>query len=123
MVYFDFQPEERFPSTWKPVVDVCERPGEFLIRIEVPGVAKNEIRLNWKAGVLTITGSKRRELSGGDQAHYLCLERQHGRFRRDIAIQAPIDFAKASARLKDGVLEVRLPKRNEGREDRVIPVE
>jgi HSP20 family protein len=122
VAYFDFQLEEPSPATWKPVVDVFERSGEFVVRVELPGVARDEIRLHWRKTVLTITGLKRRQRSGKTMSRYLCLESQVGRFRRDIALQTPIEFHGATAELRNGLLEVRLPKRSEQSEDGFIQV-
>ena len=122
MAYFDFEPEERFRSTWSPVIDVYELANEIVIRVELPGVGKDDVRLRWKNSVLSITGMKRRQPSEGDSGRYLCVERQYGRFRRDVAVSTPIDFEKARAEFNNGLLRIRLPKQGEVG-DSFIPIE
>ena len=110
MAYFDFEPEERFRSAWTPIINVYERPTEIIVRVELPGVDKSDVRLRWKSSVLEITGIKRHQTSDQESCRYLCVERQHGRFRRDIAISTAIDFGKSTADLRNGLLRIRLPK-------------
>jgi HSP20 family protein len=123
MAYFDFEPEEHFRSTWGPVVDVYENASEVIVRVELPGVRKKDVRLRWRERLLTITGTKDRQFSGAEQGRFLCVERQYGTFRRDVVIDTPIDFKKASAELRNGLLKVRLPKvaRREG--EAFIPID
>lgn len=132
MAHFEFEPEERFRSAWGPVIDVLETPDDVTLRVELPGVSKTDIRLRWRQGLLTITGIKPRHVAGeiassgtayATNVRYLCVERQYGEFRRDIAIGTPIDFERCSARLVDGLLHVRLPKLNRPGADAFIPIE
>jgi HSP20 family protein len=110
MAYFDFEPEERFRSTWAPIIDVYERPDAVIVRVELPGVDKSDVRVRWRNNVLEITGVKHRETSKKEKGRYMCVERQHGRFRRDIAISTSIDFRHTTAELRNGLLKIRLPK-------------
>jgi HSP20 family protein len=123
MAHFEFEPEERFRSAWGPVIDVLESPDDVTLRVELPGVNKEDIRLRWRDGLLAITGVKPRQVAPEAGMRYLCVERQYGEFRRDIAIGTPIDFERCSARLVDGLLHIRLPKMNRQRGDAFIPIE
>ena len=113
MAYFDFEPEERCRPTWAPVLDVSENAAEIVVRVELPDVDKSGIRLAWKNDVLTISGIKQRQPREQGQLRYICVERQYGPFRRDIAVGAAVDFTKATARLANGLLQIRLPKTRE----------
>jgi len=123
MAFFDFEPEERFGSTWTPIVDVYERAGEIVVRAELPGVEKADIRLRWRDNVLEVSGVKRRQPSEQESCRYLCVERQHGRFRRDISISAAVDFSNSSAQLRNGLLKIRLPKLGDRAKDSYIPID
>ena len=123
MVYFKFEPEEHFHSTWSPIIDVYERPGEIIVRVETPGVQKKDIQLRWREGVFTVAGSKRRQPSDEEGVRFLCVERNYGYFRRDVAISADIDFDNATAELREGLLSIRLPKVPDHSRESVIPIE
>ncbi|PYR99572.1 MAG: hypothetical protein DMG12_20280 [Acidobacteria bacterium] len=109
-MYFEFQTEPRQGATWTAVVDVCEREMEIVIFVETPGVDRSDLQLSWNDGVLMISGHKRQEPPDCKMATYLCVERFHGRFHREIAIGIPIDHKRARAELKDGLLRIHLPK-------------
>ena len=123
MAFFDFEPDERLRSAWTPIIDVYERPTEVIVRVELPGVEKSDVRLRWRNNVLEITGIKRQQASEQESCKYLCVERQHGRFRRDIAISTAIDFGKSSAELTNGLLRIRLPKLVDRDKDSFIKID
>ena len=119
-MYFEFQEQPRH-SVWIPTVDVCERPGEILILIEIPGVKRSDVQLAWNDGVLIISGLKKQQGDDEADARYLCVERAYGNFRREISIKIPVDHRNAKAELKNGLLRIRLPKRTEA-EVSTIPI-
>jgi HSP20 family protein len=121
-MYFEFQQDERPGATWAPVVDVCERPAELVIFVEMPGVQRNDVRILWRDGVLVVSGQKRQQPSEFSVAHYLCVERAYGHFRREIAIDITIDHANARAELKDGLMRIHLPKVSSRHEATSIPI-
>ena len=123
MAYFDFEPEERLRTAWNPIIDVYERPSEIIVRVELPGVDKSDVRLRWRNNVLEITGLKRQQTSEQEGCRYLCVERQHGRFRRDIAISTAINFKQSTAELRDGLLRIRLPKLVDRAEESFITID
>ncbi len=94
---------------WAPVVDVTESPEEFLVTAELPGVAKEEVKVSIKDGVLVIRGERRQEKEEkGKQFHR--VERMYGTFMRSFAMPEGVDEAKVMAEHKDGMLMVHLPK-------------
>ena len=120
-MYFEFQAQPRQGTTWLPSVDVCERTGEFIIFVEMPGVDRSDVQLSWNDGVLIISGLKRQQPHRG-VARYFCVERSYGHFRREIPISAPVDHKSAKAELKDGLLRIYLPKRTSKPEAASIPI-
>jgi HSP20 family protein len=112
-MYFEFDEQPRQGATWSPTVDVCERPTEIVIFVEMPGVDRADVQLAWNDGVLIISGLKRQRPAGQGVAKYLCVERAYGHFRREIAIRIPVDHRNAKAELKDGLMKIYLPKRTE----------
>jgi len=103
-------------------VDVCERPAEIVVLVEVPGVDRSDVQLAWNAGVLIISGLKRQQPPDRGVAAYLCVERAYGHFRREITITVPIDYKQAQAELKDGLLKIHLPKLTSKPEASLIPI-
>jgi HSP20 family protein len=105
-----------------PQIDVCERPNEVVILVEMPGVDRKDVTIAWKDHILIISGQKHQQ-SDAARARFLCVERTYGAFRREIAIGIPIDFRKARAELKNGLMKIHLPKVPARKVQDTIPIE
>jgi HSP20 family protein len=94
---------------WAPAVDIAETPEEFLIKVELPEVKKEDVKVTVESGVLRIEGERRQEKEEKTKKFHR-IERAYGSFVRTFAVPDNIDEAKVSAEFKDGVLNVHLPK-------------
>lgn len=104
-----------------PCLDVYETPGELVVEAELPGIDPARIGVTAGDGLVVIEGTK--EDPGPGRVNYLCMERSFGLFRRVVLAGPAIDYARAAASYRDGVLQVRLPKVEEKRGlCRTIPV-
>lgn len=102
-------PDGGVTMEWSPRCDVSETEAEVLIQAELPGVEQKDMEVTVRDGVLYLKGEKRtakKEEENG-RSH---SERFFGSFERALAIPDNVDEAKIEARLRDGVLEVHLPK-------------
>ena len=98
-------PESRFPS-----IDVVDRDKELQIKAEVPGFDREGLSVTVSDRALTIKGESRHE-EESDQGELRRREIRRGSFTRTVALPEDVDGSKARASYKDGVLELRLPKR------------
>ena len=103
-----------------PQLDVINRDKDVLVRVEVPGVEKKDIDVSIVDNTLSIKGCVSREKKEESKDYFRC-EIAQGNFSRSLSLPAGIDPAKIAASLKDGVLEVVLPK-EEGAQRRPIEV-
>ncbi len=89
--------------------EVQENDKEVIVRLEVPGMEKDQFDIGLYDDVLVVRGEKhiQREESKG---RYYVMERAYGRFERAIPLQTEVDVTRASAKYKRGVLTIRLPK-------------
>jgi HSP20 family protein len=92
-----------------PAVDVAESNGEVTVKMEVPGVEKDQLHITVADDQLTVRGETRQE-SEQKRKHYYRQEIRHGAFQRSVALPVEVDAAKARAELKNGVLQITLPK-------------
>ncbi|WP_322819720.1 Hsp20/alpha crystallin family protein [Tepidiforma sp.] len=97
-------------AVWQPRVDVAEREDAFVVHAELPGVEAKDIEVTVADGVLTLRGEKRSEREE-EQEGRVYRERFFGSFERRLPVPETVDIEGVEASLKDGVLEVRLPKR------------
>jgi HSP20 family protein len=94
---------------WAPTVDITESAEEYLIKVELPEVKKEEIKIRAQDGVLTIEGERRRESEEkGKKFHR--VERSYGMFARSFTLPDSVEEEKIEADFKDGMLNLHLPK-------------
>ncbi|HEX7054982.1 MAG TPA: Hsp20/alpha crystallin family protein [Burkholderiales bacterium] len=92
-----------------PNVDVIDRDDEVVVRAELPGYRKEDVEVSVSGNTLTLSGETRRE-EREEKGSYYRAEIARGAFSRTLALPAEVDDAKARASMKDGVLELTLPK-------------
>ena len=92
-----------------PNVDVIDRDDEVVVRAEVPGFSKEDIEVSASGDMLTIEGAMKSEEKEEKGNYYRC-EISHESFSRTLQLPAAVDESKAKATMKDGMLELTLPK-------------
>ncbi len=93
-----------------PSVDIIERDDHVIVRAEVPGYRRQDLDIVVSNRSLTIRGA-RKEGEKEARADYFRCEMSHHGFSRTVVLPAPVDEAKARARVRDGILELTLAKR------------
>jgi len=102
-------PYEAAGAEWYPMLDVTETAEEFIVRLEAPGVYKENLDINLTGTLLTITG--RRELmTEASGETYLRREREVGKFVRTLRLPAPVVEKEVKATYEDGLLIIHLRK-------------
>lgn len=101
--------EGSFGNIRIPQLDVIDRDKDIVLRAEVPGVEKKDIDISISDGTLMIKGCVAREAKEERKDYFRC-EIAQGNFSRSLALPSGVDTEKISANLKDGILEVVLPK-------------
>ena len=99
---------------WVPPVDLLENEDEFKLVAELPGLASEDVKISLTENVLTLRGEKKavKEEKNENWHH---VERTYGAFERSVQLTSAVDPAKVTAKFKDGVLTVVLPKSDESR--------
>lgn len=108
-VFARLRPGGGITVDWSPRCDIEESEDEIIVHAELPGVAVADMEVEVREGRLRIRGEKRTQKSE-EQEGRTVSERFFGSFERAIPIPATVDETKITASLKDGVLEVRLPR-------------
>jgi HSP20 family protein len=96
-------------DVWRPAMDIKERDGNVIIHAELPGVKKENVSIELKEGVLTISGEKKEEKKEEKDKFYR-MERMYGKFTRSIALPEGVNESNIKAVFNDGVLEVTFPR-------------
>lgn len=96
-------------AEWAPAVDIVEDAKEYLIKAELPEVAKEDVKVTLDNGVVTIRGERKLEKEEKDKKYHR-IERSYGSFMRSFTLPADADPGQISADFKEGLLQVRLAK-------------
>jgi HSP20 family protein len=92
-------------------VDVAEKNGAYTVTAELPGVKKDDIQVTIDGAQVTLAAEVKREREASQDERVLHTERVFGKASRSFTLPQEVDEAKAEARFRDGVLELRLPKK------------
>jgi HSP20 family protein len=101
-------------GVWMPAVDIYETKDAICVRAELPGMDKEAIGVEVKEGVLTLQGERKFEKEVKEE-NYHRIERSYGTFHRSFTLPSSVDGEKVTARMKDGVLQVNLPKKEQAK--------
>jgi HSP20 family protein len=104
-----FMPAGALEGLFVPSIDITENDVEFVVRVDVPGIPKENVDVQLTGDVLTISGH-REKLAEKKGETYLWQEQQVGKFSRMLRLPLPVVGAKVEAVHNDGVLTIRLPK-------------
>jgi HSP20 family protein len=101
-------------SGWSPALDVFDDKDNVVVKVELPGLKKEEINLSLHDGVLTISGERKHE-SQRKEGESFRSERYFGKFQRSVTLPTAVESNKVNASYKDGILTVELPKAEEAK--------
>jgi HSP20 family protein len=104
-----------------PAVEITERDGKILVRADLPGINKDDVKVELTDGILTIEGERKQEHEEESQG-FRRSERRYGRFFRSIPLPEGANLDQARAQFNNGVLEVSVPV-PESQRRRSIPIE
>src|SRR4030066_88158 len=99
---------------WPPAVDIYENNDSVVVKAELPGVERDQISVEVKDGILTLRGERKFEKEVKEESYHR-IERSYGNFQRSFSLPVSVDQEKVTAKFKDGVLEVKLPKKEQAR--------
>jgi HSP20 family protein len=107
-------------GTWAPPVDVCETEKLISIRVELPGVPADAIKIGIRNTKLRIWGEKKRRPNRRRIISYLCSERSFGKFGRIVPLRWTFSIRDVTAELSNGILIIHLPKIEDRRGEEVL---
>lgn len=103
---------EQGNAVWHPSVDVHEDDNSYTLDVELPGLARENVTVNFQDGTLTISG-ERTYTNESKQKNAHRLERLYGSFHRSFSFPTHVESERISATFKDGVLTIDVPKAEE----------
>jgi HSP20 family protein len=102
-------------------LDVLEKPNEYLVNVELPGVKKDDIQVHVEKGMLSIS-AERRDEKKEDKDRYHYSERRYGSIKRVISLPEQADADKVNADFQDGILSLTFAKKPEAAHRKQITI-
>ena len=99
------------PAEWSPQINVLRREGQFVVTADLPGLCKDDIKVEVTDDMLTIQGERKNEKKG-EREGYCYSECSYGSFYRAIPLPEGAEAGQATAEFHKGVLEVTMPAPN-----------
>jgi HSP20 family protein len=116
--FFGARPGNGVARRWIPAMDLVESEDHLVLRADLPGMSEDDLDIEIKDGVLTISGERKDKHEATNEGFYR-VERAFGRFSRSLSLPDRIDADRVEASFDRGVLEVRIPKPEESKPHRV----
>jgi HSP20 family protein len=110
---FGFRPDvlgvpEFYPKMWSPEIEVLERDNKLIVRVDLPGLKRENVKIQTTHDELTIEGERKIEEEKKEEGFYR-TERTYGKFVRSIPLPEYVKAEEAVAAFKNGVLEIEMP--------------
>ena len=112
--------QEPVKKAWSPLVDIYEGKDTIIVKVELPGVQKEDVSIELQENTLTLSGERKHEVEV-KEGKYHRIERFYGAFSRSFTLPDIGEVEKVRATYKDGVLEIALPK-SKGAAMQAIPI-
>ena len=103
---------------WVPPMDLVEAEDHFVLKADLPGLTEADVSIEVQDGTLTISGERTAEHEQREKGWYR-IERPFGSFNRSLTLPDGVEPDRIEASFKDGVLEVRIPKPEERKPQRI----
>jgi HSP20 family protein len=112
--FTDLDRNWRGANSFVPAVDVVENSDAFVLRAELPGVAREDINVEVKDNRLVLSG-KKEAVQRGEEGKYRYVESRYGTFSRSFELPRNVKADAVEATFKDGALTLRIPKVDEAK--------
>jgi HSP20 family protein len=103
---------------WMPAMDLVETADHFVLRADLPGLAEDDVKIEFEDGTLTVSGERKSEHEAKGEGYYR-VERAFGSFSRSLTLPQGIDPEAVTASFDRGVLEISIPKPKEKKPRRI----
>jgi HSP20 family protein len=120
----DFATPGGADTEWKPMIALWEGNQEIILIVDLPGIQRDSVHVAANRGVIQIQGERRlpQGKKNGDERTLRYAEQPFGKFRRTIPIPLATRFEELQAQMRDGILEIRVPRDAKADDSREIPV-
>ena len=110
---FDREDDSEYDNAvWMPLTDISEDKDNFVLKLDLPGISKNDLKISYSDGQLSISGERKQEKETKDSKYHR-VERAYGKYYRSFTLPSKIQEDKIDAEFEDGQLIITVPKAEE----------
>lgn len=109
--FFDSNVSRRF----SPTCDIQEAKGHYLVSIDMPGMKKDDLKIEVNDGILSISGERHSSFSSNEGDSYIRREKSYGKFQRTFSLPQSVNETEIEANFQDGVLNIAIPKQEKAK--------
>ncbi|HVO74251.1 MAG TPA: Hsp20/alpha crystallin family protein [Ignavibacteriaceae bacterium] len=106
--------EELENVVWMPLSDITENKDNYIIKMDIPGLKKDDVKISFSDGQLSVSGERKEEKESNDTTYHR-VERTYGKFYRSFNLPQKIKYDKIEAAFNDGQLKITVPKSEEAK--------
>ncbi len=106
--------EEYENAVWSPLTDISENKDNYILKMDLPGIDKKDVKISYSDGQLYINGERKQEKEDKDSKYHR-VERSYGKYYRSFTLPAKIKESAIDAEFKDGQLTITVPKSEEAK--------
>ena len=106
--------EEYENAVWSPLTDISENKDNYILKMDLPGIDKKDVKISYSDGQLYISGERKQEKEDKDSKYHR-VERSYGKYYRAFTLPAKIKDSAIDAEFKDGQLTITVPKSEEAK--------
>ncbi len=110
----DYKGEEIENAVWTPLTDISEDKDQYTLKMDLPGIKKEDVKLSLVDGELIISGERKQEHEEKDSKYHR-IERSFGKYYRSFSLPQKIEADKINAEFRDGQLTITVPKAEEAK--------
>lgn len=101
-------------AVWTPLTDISETDDNYFLKVDLPGIKKDDVKISYADGKLTISGERKQETEEKNSKYHR-VERSYGKYYRSFSLPQKIKEDKIDAEFKDGQLKITVPKAEEAK--------
>ena len=118
--FFHFGLDEHgsIKTMWSPDADVLEEGDNYVVKLELPGLTKDDVKISIDSTALTVRGEKKLEKEAREK-NYHSIERSYGSFQRFFTLPSTVKTDMIDAAFKNGILTITLPKAEESKSKQI----
>ena len=106
--------EEFENAVWMPMTDILEDENQYYLNLDLPGIKKEDVKINYTNGQLSISGERKQETIEKNTKYHRA-ERSYGKYYRSFTLPQKINENDINAEFKDGQLKISIPKSEEAK--------